>query len=65
MAGLEQVIPVVTHTLHALTQKELEAEYPLIFDGEKKTTLFIVVRMYAHLSYHLGQVNYLRRMLEP
>jgi len=65
VAGLEQVIPVVTHTLHALTQKELEAEYPLIFDGEKKTTLFIVVRMYAHLSYHLGQVNYLRRMLEP
>jgi hypothetical protein len=65
LAGLEEVIPMITKTLNGLTQKELEAEYPILFDGEKKTTMFIVVRMYAHLSYHLGQVNYLRRILEP
>ncbi|HEV9036073.1 MAG TPA: DUF1572 family protein [Puia sp.] len=64
ITGLEEVIGIVTNTLNNLTQKELEAEYPLIFDGEKKTTMFIVVRMYAHLSYHLGQINYLRRILE-
>lgn len=64
VAGLEKVIIVVTKTLNDLTQQDLEAEYPIIFDGEKKTTMFIVVRMYAHLSYHLGQVNYLRRIVE-
>lgn len=64
VSGLEEVSAMVSKTLNHLTQKDLEAEYPLIFDGEKKTTLFIVVRMYAHLSYHLGQINYLRRILE-
>lgn len=63
--GLEEVIAIVSQTLNKLEQRDLEAEYPIIFDGEKKTTMFIVVRMYAHLSYHLGQVNYLRRILEP
>lgn len=64
VAGLEEVIPVMKKTLTDLTQQDMEAEYPIVFDGEKKTTMFIAVRMYAHLSYHLGQVNYLRRILE-
>ena len=64
IAGVEEVIPMLTKTLNNLTPQELEAEYPLVFDGEKKTTMFVAVRMYAHLSYHLGQINYLRRILE-
>jgi hypothetical protein len=65
VAGLEEVITIVTTTLNKLSQHDLEAAYPIPFDGENKTTMFIVVRMYAHLSYHLGQINYLRRILEP
>ena len=64
VAGLEAVIPVVTKTLNALTQEQMEAEFPIIFDDEKRPTLYVLVRLLAHLDYHLGQVNYLRRFLE-
>jgi uncharacterized damage-inducible protein DinB len=32
--------------------------------GYEMTTGFFLVHLLAHLSYHLGQINYLRRMLE-
>jgi hypothetical protein len=64
LAGLEEVIPMVTQTLNALTQEEMQAEFPIIFDGEKRPTMYVLVRLLAHLDYHLGQVNYLRRMME-
>lgn len=63
-AGLEALIPMIIRTLNAMTQKEMEADFPVIFDGEKKPAMYVVVRLYAHLDYHLGQVNYLRRILE-
>lgn len=64
VAGLEELIPMVGKTLNAFTPEQMEAEYPIPFDGEKKPTMYVLVRLYAHLDYHLGQVNYLRRILE-
>jgi hypothetical protein len=64
VAGLEALVPLVSTTLLALTPEQLDADYPLLFDGMKRSTAYITVQLLGHLDYHLGQVNYIRRMFE-
>jgi hypothetical protein len=61
---IEALIPLINSTLNNLTAAQMDAEYPIVFDGAKNSTDYVLVRLYAHLDYHLGQINYLRRMLE-
>jgi Protein of unknown function (DUF1572) len=60
---LEALISMIGKTLNALTPAELEADYPMAFDGEKRSNSYLLVQLLAHLNYHLGQVNYLRRII--
>lgn len=54
---------VVDQALSTLTPEQLEAKYPTkVFDYEM-TTQFFLIHLVAHLSYHLGQINYHRRLL--
>jgi len=64
VGGLEELIPMINKTLNAFTQEDMEAEYPLIFDDMKVSNSYVLLQLLLHLNYHLGQVNYLRRMLE-
>ncbi|MBZ4189685.1 DUF1572 family protein [Niabella beijingensis] len=59
---LETLIPLITQTVRKL---DMDAEYPIAFDDAKRPNHYVMVQLLAHLNYHLGQVNYLRRMLEP
>ena len=61
VAQLEELIPIINKTV---TMADLEADYPIVFDGAKRSNGYLFVQLLTHLSYHLGQVNYLRRMLE-
>ncbi|HUB60278.1 MAG TPA: DinB family protein [Puia sp.] len=61
---LEALILLTKNTLNGLTDAQLEAEYPVVFDDAKNSNSYVLVRLLAHLGYHLGQVNYLRRILE-
>ena len=64
LAQLEELIPMINETVNALTREQMEAEYPLFFDKPKTSTSYVLVQLLAHLNYHLGQVNYLRRIFE-
>jgi hypothetical protein len=64
VAQLEELILVINKTLGALTQQQMEAEYPVFFDKPKTSISYVLVQLLLHLNYHLGQVNYLRRILE-
>lgn len=52
---IQQVVP-------KLTDKQLKSEYPLLILKEKTTTEYFLIHLAMHLSYHLGQVNYHRRL---
>jgi uncharacterized damage-inducible protein DinB len=54
---------VVTDILEGLTRDELNREYPLHVFGEPMTTEFFLIHLTTHLGYHLGQINYHRRMV--
>jgi uncharacterized damage-inducible protein DinB len=61
---IESTILVVDLSLQNITEEELKNEHPiLVFD--KRTTLeFLLIHLTTHLTYHLGQINYHRRLLD-
>lgn len=61
VAGLEAVVALVNKTLESLS---LDGEYPMPFDGAKRSNNYLLIQLLGHLNYHTGQVNYLRRILE-
>jgi hypothetical protein len=60
---VEDTIIVVDHSLNNLKEADLEKEYPQKVLEEKTSTGFFLVHLAVHLDYHLGQVNYHRRLL--
>ena len=63
-ALIEATISAVEHGLRAVSAEQLAAEYPLLVFAEKTSTEYMLVHLATHLSYHLGQINYHRRLLD-
>ncbi|OEK04912.1 DinB family protein [Roseivirga misakiensis] len=55
---------IVLETLSNLTNSELEANFPVNVFGKEMTTSYFIHHLYGHLNYHLGQLNYHRRLLD-
>ena len=64
VAQLEALIPMIRETLEKLTPEEMEAGFPVIFDDARNSNSYVLTQLLIHLNYHLGQINYLRRILE-
>lgn len=61
---VEETIIIVENALNKLTEKDLEKEHPIIVFSEKTSTQFFLIHLSTHLAYHLGQINYHRRLLD-
>jgi hypothetical protein len=61
---VEETKSIVIATLQGLDAAKLEALHVEEALGYKMTNRFFLIQLSAHLSYHLGQINYLRRVLE-
>ncbi|WP_304140337.1 DinB family protein [Mesoflavibacter zeaxanthinifaciens] len=61
---INDTIMVVENTLSSLTQSDLDKEYEKNPFKEKMTTEYFLLHLSMHLAYHLGQVNYHRRLLD-
>jgi uncharacterized damage-inducible protein DinB len=61
---IDDTIKVVAHALDQLDESELENEYPILVLDEKTTTGYLLVHLTTHLTYHLGQINYHRRLID-
>ena len=61
--GITKVIEVIRATLGNISPQKLEETYPLEVHGQHSTAYYLSY-FHGHLNYHLGQVNYLRRILE-
>jgi uncharacterized damage-inducible protein DinB len=53
----------VHETLLTLNTQDLKKNYPVEVFGSPMTTTFFLLHLHSHLTYHLGQVNYHRRLL--
>ena len=61
---IEETIIVVNNTLDLLSEEDLNTIYPQIVFEKEMTTGFFFVHLSTHLAYHLGQINYHRRLLD-
>ena len=61
---IEDTIVVVENGLNKLNENDLEKEYPLLVFKEKTSIGYFLIHLAVHLGYHLGQVNYHRRLLD-
>lgn len=61
---IDATIEVVKKSLATVTQIQLEADYPIMVFKEKIPTGLFLVHLVTHLNYHLGQINYHRRLLD-
>ena len=63
LAQLESTKKVMEVVLGAMSDAQLADVYPANHFGEGRSNLFVLLTLLAHLAYHLGQVNYLRRLV--
>lgn len=62
LKDLRNLREMVSLVINGLDPDRLEQPYPLKFPYDYNIREMLV-HLYGHLSYHTGQVNYLRRML--
>lgn len=60
---IEETIVTVNNVLNSISEEDLKKEYPLLVFDAKTSTEFMLVHLTTHLAYHLGQINYHRRLL--
>jgi hypothetical protein len=62
-AAVERTIAVVREVLGNLDDHALEGEFPLGLRGVRLPTGLFLAHLAAHLGYHLGQIDYHRRVV--
>ncbi|MGB5369165.1 MAG: DinB family protein, partial [Flavobacteriaceae bacterium] len=61
---IKETAAILDKTLKKLKEEDMNKEFPLIVFKEKMTTGFFLIHLSTHLTYHLGQINYHRRLLD-
>ena len=61
---IDETIVIIKKTLSELDEKILKEIYPINVFGKEITTGFFLAHLTTHLNYHLGQINYHRRLLD-
>ncbi|RTY65051.1 DinB family protein [Flavobacterium sp. LB2P53] len=64
VSKIEETIVILVNALNTLSEEDLKMEYPLLVLKNKTSTEFILIHLTTHLAYHLGQINYHRRLLD-
>jgi len=62
--NIEKTFEIVATSLDKLTDEKLDKEYPILVFETKTSTGYLLIHLTTHLTYHLGQINYHRRLLD-
>ena len=60
---IDKTMLLLDKALLKVTNDQLEAEYPILVFKQKTSTYYFLIHLSTHLAYHLGQINYHRRLL--
>jgi len=63
LEGIDKTILILQNTLSSLSPQDFEKAYPLPIADKEVSTAYFMVHLATHLNYHLGQINYHRRLL--
>lgn len=61
---IEDTASRVDKALSGFDMGKWEEDFPILVFENKTSTAYMLIHLAAHLDYHLGQVNYHRRLLD-
>ena len=61
---INHTIEVVNASLKNVNESVLAIEYPILVFDKKTSTEYMLIHLATHLTYHLGQINYHRRLFD-
>lgn len=64
VADLNDTVAIIKDSLKFVSDEELKKDYPLLVLSDRTSTEYFLVHLATHLNYHLGQINYHRRLIE-
>jgi hypothetical protein len=62
IARIENILDAIPPIVASLSDELLDAPYPEPVSGTVRSTRQFLVHLCTHLNYHLGQIDYLRRI---
>ena len=62
ISEIESAKASVSSALQSLSEEDLKADFPIEVLGHPMSTKFFLIHLIGHLNYHLGQINYCRRL---
>ncbi|HUR96791.1 MAG TPA: DinB family protein [Pyrinomonadaceae bacterium] len=63
LADIDAAEASVRETIAKLSDEDFSKTYPIEVFGKPITTGYFLTHLTTHFNYHLGQINYLRRLL--
>ena len=64
LSGIEETRMIVLAALDKLRGTDLQKEFPMLVFENMTSIEYMLIHLATHLGYHLGQINYHRRMLD-
>ena len=61
---IDETTEIVMSVLDSLTPEEMQLDFPVLVLERVTTTEYMLIHLASHLNYHLGQINYHRRLLD-
>ncbi|MCA1624598.1 MAG: DUF1572 domain-containing protein [Acidobacteria bacterium] len=61
---IEKTIAVVKNSLNKLSDEDFDKNFPVEKHGKVVKMDFMLLHLLTHFNYHLGQINYHRRLIQ-
>lgn len=62
IADIDRTKETISEVLSNITDEDLKKDYPIEKTFGKVSTAYLLIHLITHLNYHLGQINYYRRL---
>ncbi len=63
VSRIKTLVPLIPDVITQLPDAQWDATFPEPIWGAPRVTRLLVLHLAVHLNYHMGQIDYLRRML--
>ena len=64
ISKIYEAIATIKSVLPSIEEDEIQHEFPEKIGGQTLSTGFFLIHLISHVNYHLGQINYHRRLVE-
>lgn len=64
LINIDNCMIIVKNVLGKISVEDMEKDFPLEKHGKIVSTTHMLIHLFGHLNYHLGQVNYHRRLID-